>query len=213
MNFNIYDYKIKDIFMNYEYEDFTHSDMEDVLEYWQDVSQDPDFISKETGLDLYKVIQILETLQKRGDISGFEKVKVNQVDESKVLLFEDIVSPKIRKELRLDQLTKKSNDKNYFFDEKEIGKVYDAHIFEVKAMKVFYLPDLINIPLEVTIKGKDYFLSIVYLPDENIYYSGDKLDDLKNALGNNSKLFDEVTQQILDDHIPFDFWEVKNMQN
>jgi hypothetical protein len=205
--------------MNYSYEDFTHSDMEDVLEYWQDISQDTEFISQETGLDINKVIQILDTLQKRGDISGFNRIDRRKptVNEDKVLLFEELMDPEMRKELKLDQLTKTHDDKDYFFDEKEIGEVYDAHIFEVKAIKAVYQQGLIIIPLEVTVKGKDYDMFMVYSPDENVYYGGPEgektVQSLRDVLGPNWNLFDEVTEQILNNHIPLDFWEVKKIQN
>jgi len=205
--------------MDYQYEDFTLNDMEIVLEYWQDVSQDPEFIAKETDLDLNKVIQILHTLQKRGDISGFSRITIRKsnVNEDKVFLFEELMDTEIRKSLKLDQLTKTRDDKDYFFDEKEINKVYDAHIFEVKVTKAVLQQSVLIIPLEVTVKGKDYDMFMVYLPDENVYYGskeGEKtVQSLREVLGNNWNLFDEVTEQILNDHIPLDFWEVKNMQN
>jgi hypothetical protein len=205
--------------MDYQYEDFTLNDMENVLEYWQDVSQDPEFIAKETDLDLNTVIQILHTLQKRGDISGFSKItrRKPNVNEDKILLFEELMDPEMRKALKLDQLTKTHDDKDYFFDEKEINEVYDAHIFEVKAIKAVYQQGLIIIPLEVTVKGKDYDMFMVYSPDENVYYGsseGEKtVQSLRTALEPNWDLFDEVTEQILNNHIPLDFWEVKNIQN
>jgi hypothetical protein len=205
--------------MDYQYEDFTLSDMEDVLEYWQDVSQDPEFISKETDLDLNTVIQILHTLQKRGDISGFSRISRRKpnVNEDRVLLFEELVDPELAKALKLDQLTKTHDDKDYFFDEKEINEVYDAHIFEVKVLKAVLQQSVLIITLEVTTKGKDYDMFMVYAADENVYYGskeGEKtVEALRQALGANWDLFDEVTERILNDHIPQDFWEVKNIQN
>jgi hypothetical protein len=204
--------------MNYEYEDFTHSDMEDVLEYWQDVSQDPEFISKETDLDLYTVIQILHTLQKRGDISGFNRVNRKKLDESKVLLFEELVDPEVIKSLKLDKLTSKTEYKKYFFDEKEINEVYDAHIFEIKVTKIVYQQGVIVIPLEMEYKGSDYSMFMVYDSDESVYYGSKTgeagMEEIRKILGEeNMELFDSVTEQILNDHIPNDFWEIRNKLN
>ncbi len=62
---------------NYEYEDFTLSDMEDVKEYWndgcnemyaEDVENCIDFISTETMIDKSKVRQIIHTMLKSGEI-------------------------------------------------------------------------------------------------------------------------------------------------
>jgi hypothetical protein len=205
--------------MDYKYEDFTNNDMENVLEYWQDVSQDPEFISKETDLDLNTVIQILDTLQKRGDISGFNKIERRRnLDESKVLLFEELVDPEVIKSLKLDKFTDKEEYKKYFFDEREINEVYDAHIFEIKVIKVVYQQGLIVIPLEIEYKGSDYSMFMVYDSDDNVHYGSktgeDGVEKITKTLGEeNMELFDSVTEQILNDHIPNDFWEIRNKLN
>jgi biopolymer transport protein ExbD len=37
--------------------------------YWKDQSQDPEFISQDTGIDLEKVMEILELLSNQGNSS------------------------------------------------------------------------------------------------------------------------------------------------
>jgi len=197
---------------------FTTVEIEEVLSIFQDESQDPEYISESTGMEIEKVLSILNHLQSQGDIQGFNKIerKMN-ISEDKVILFsESIISPDLRKELKIDQLVKGSKDKNYFFDEKDINEVYNAHIFEIKVTKVIYQNAVVIFPLVVTIKNHDFEMFMVYHPDENVYYAsekGESLIKLKSLLGNNSELFDEVTERILNDHIPQDFWEVKNIQN
>lgn len=62
---------------NYEFEDFTMNDMEDVKEYWNDGANEMyeedaegalEFISSETMLDIEKVTQIVKTMLKSGEI-------------------------------------------------------------------------------------------------------------------------------------------------
>ena len=192
--------------MSYEFEDCTPNEIEDIIEYWQDISQDPVFIADEIGMEFDKVVEILEILQERGEISGFSRIskRKSDVDDDKVLLFEELISPEVRNTL---------TDNDYFFDEKEINEIYEAYIFEIKVTKAFYKGGMIFIPLEVTIKGKSISIFMVYSPDENVYYdseTGDgEVDELRNILGSNWKLFDEVTEKILSDNLPEDFWQVR----
>ena len=200
--------------MDYEFEDFTMSDMEDVLEYWQDVSQDPKFISNETGMELDKVIQILDTLQRRGDISGFKKIEKKM--EGKILLFEDL-NPEIAKSLKLSTLTKGTGNKDYFFEEKDIDEVYDAHVFEIRTKKVYVSGDIIVFPITLTHKGQDYEMFLLYTSDDDVLYGSKDKDgvlEVRKALGDqNIEILNDTTLQIVNDHIPQDFWEVRNRQN
>lgn len=204
--------------MNYEYEDFSMSDMEDVLEYWQDISQDPKFISNETGLTIDKVVQILNTLQKRGDITGFTPIeKKYKVQEDRILLFNELVSPGVFKSLGLDKMDKSSTDKDYFFTEKEIDEVYDAHIFEIRAIKIISKSGMLIIPIEVSAKGMNYNIFIVYTSDEDVFYGsedGDKtINDIKTLIGTNWDIFEDTVNQIIDENIPVDYWDVINKVN
>lgn len=193
---------------------FTTVEIEEVLNLYQDESQDPKYIAESTGLEINKVVAILEHLQSQGDIQGFNKIeRKRNINEDRILLFsEAIVDPEVIKSLKLDKI----NDKNYFFDEKEIEEVYDAHIFEVKAEKAHLHPIGLIITLVLTIKMKDFNIFMVYTPDENVYYGAEDgentIKQLEDALGDNWELFNDVTQQILDDHIPRDFWEVRMLQ-
>ena len=200
--------------MDYEFEDFTMSDMDDVLEYWQDVSQDPKFISNETGIELNKVIQILDTLERRGDISGFKKIERKM--EGKILLFEDL-NPETAKLLKLSQITKGTGNKDYFFDEKDINEVYDAHVFEIRTKKVYVSGDIIVFPITLTHKGQDYEMLLLYTSDDDVLYGSKDKDgvlEVRKALGDqNIEILNDTTLQIVNDHIPQDFWEVRNRQN
>lgn len=193
---------------------FTPVEIEEVLNVYQDESQNPEYISETTGLDLDKVIKILQHLQSQGDIEGFNKIERRKINENRVFLFiESAVDPDVIKSLKLDKI----NDEDYFFDEKVIDEVYDAHIFEAKVEKIILQPGGVIINMIVTHKMHDFEISIIYTPDDNVYYADknnlNNINNLKNSLGNNWELFDEVTNQILDDHIPIDFWEVRNRRN
>ena len=97
---------------------FTTVEIEEVLNLYQDESQNPEYISESSGIEIDKVLAILNHLQKQGDITGFQKIeRKKNLNEDRILLFsEAIIDPEVLKSLKLD----KFNDKRYFFDEKEI---------------------------------------------------------------------------------------------
>jgi hypothetical protein len=51
---------------------FNQAEKDIVQNHWIDISQDPDFISQETGLDKNQVLGILKLLSKEGRIEGFD---------------------------------------------------------------------------------------------------------------------------------------------
>ncbi|MCK9446126.1 hypothetical protein M0Q50_04450 [bacterium] len=67
-NFNITKFSDFDILENYEYENFTINDMDDVKELYDDGMTSAKEIALETDLDIDTVKQIIYTLKKRGDI-------------------------------------------------------------------------------------------------------------------------------------------------
>jgi hypothetical protein len=112
---------------------------------------------------------------------------------------------------------KKIDRSKYFFSHKEINQLYDAHIFEilVKDMNLDTGGKAVLINLLVTYKFKDYGVGILYMDDENVFY-GDLTDeelgvsDLRQDMGeSNMEIFNDVTEQIIDELIPIDFWEIR----
>ena len=65
---------------------YSQNDIENVLEYWQDISQDVKYISDELNLDINNVIDILSKLQSENQINGFEKIqkRKRQLDLARV---------------------------------------------------------------------------------------------------------------------------------
>lgn len=112
---------------------------------------------------------------------------------------------------------KKIDRSKYFFSHKEINQLYDAHIFEilVKDMNLDTGGKAVLINLLVTYKFKDYGVGILYMDDENVFY-GDLTDeelgvsDLRQDMGeSNMEIFNDVTEQIIDELIPIDFWQIR----
>lgn len=113
------------------------------------------------------------------------------------------------------------NRKDYFFEFKEINQVYDAHIFEilVQDMNLDKGGKAVLINLLVTYKFKEYGVGILYMDDENVFYadltnSEHGIYDLRQDMGEqNMEIFNDVTEQIINDLIPGDFWEIRTRES
>ena len=132
--------------------------------------------------------------------------------KSKILKFNELTIN--HKEFKLDQF-QKDKDEKYSFEKRDINELYDCHIFQVLAKEIVCDPrGFLIIHCIVTIKNKDYGLSIVYDTSSNIHYASTDEKELKEL---KSKIdIDElnyVTNNILDDEVPMDFWEVKTKYN
>lgn len=112
---------------------------------------------------------------------------------------------------------KKIDRSKYFFSHKEINQLYDAHIFEilVKDMNLDTGGKAVLINLLVTYKFKDYGVGVLYMDDENVFYADltDEelgISDLRQDMGeSNMEIFNDVTEQIIDQLIPADFWQIR----
>lgn len=131
--------------------------------------------------------------------------------------FEMMVTPEVKKELGLDKFQIPTSDVRYFFDEKMIEEVYDKHYFQVIVYKLANRGHLLIIPMRVDWKGEEFDIFMVLTSDDEVYYgskTGEQgVQDLRMAMGEYFEDFDELTNQILNDHVPEDYWDVRAMQN
>jgi DNA-binding Lrp family transcriptional regulator len=184
---------------------FPMDELEGVLELWNHC-KDPKIISKEMGLSIERVNKIIEKLKKDG-----------QIDIESILTLEEFIDKDVADSLKLNSLTKKSDDTDYFFTSKDINVLYDAHIFEVTVESMSYESNAITIFTIVNYKFVEYKIAIIYYNDEDIHYGSVDEDTLskfrKNMGPENMELFDEVTNTVIEDYIPTDFWDVRELSN
>ncbi len=195
---------------------YSQNDIENVLEYWQDISQDVQYISDELNLDINNVIDILSKLQSENQISGFEKIQKRKqvLQEKTVQSFLESLDPETLKALKLDKL----KSKEYFFTEKEVNEIYDNHIFLTKVSKITCDGDFVVITLNIEYRNTEFDIFMVYFSDDTVFYGSEKgkseLSRFFETMGpDNIEEFNIVTSRILDDHIPEDFWEVRGFAN
>lgn len=119
------------------------------------------------------------------------------------------------RDIGIDKISKSNSDKLYFFTKKNIGYVYDANIFQVMVSNMKMVKNSVKFNITLTHKFIDYNIYLIYLPDDTIYYGpDDTFKDIRGVMGeDNMELYDELTNMIINDNLPIDFWEVKNMKN
>ena len=131
----------------------------------------------------------------------------------KVLLFKEMLDPKISKQLDLDKLSKGIDNQNYFFTEKYLNKNYEFGPFEIFVERAVYQQSYIILPIQIKCDGLTHKMFLAYDNNENIHYGSEMGQEgiikIQQLLGHRRfQMLDEATSEIIDDIIPEDFWEV-----
>jgi hypothetical protein len=187
---------------------YSATELEEVLNLWHQ-TQDTDIISKEMEMTIDKIEDMLNYLQRNGEIDDWDPTN-QEIEES--------VDSETSKILKLHQFDVVNKDK-YFFTKKNIGKFYDTHIFmiDVKDMEMLSSDNAVKINCVVSVKNKDYNFFIYYNVEEEVFYGSpngeSEVKEMREELGDNMERFDQITMKILGDLLPEDFWERRSREN
>lgn len=172
--------------------EFNESEKDIVYSYWIDISQDPEWISQDTGIDSSKVIDILKSLSDEGKIKNFDESQI-----SKIKKFNEMIGPSDLKSfdpksaprnkiglddyftLELDKLNK--SDTDYFFDDEIINRSWVDFPLNIKVVrKRLGIRDMnekiIGFQLDVTFtnrigKSEEFTLAMFYQRDTTVWFS------------------------------------------
>lgn len=186
---------------------FRNDEIDIIHSLWMDTSQDPEFISQETGINLDKVLGILEFLTAKGKIKNFE------IDESKILLYEELVDIDDYFALGLDKLSTDKDDTDYFFSDMDLNKTFVKGPFTVLVRSKHFQQDYVVLDLDVSYMDETYPIFLYYDREERVFFltpgQPEVLDIFLEDLGDNLYNFYGFTDEILDKIIPYDFWETR----
>lgn len=179
--------------------------------YWKDQSQDPEFISQDTGIDLEKVMEILELLSNQGKIKDFH------IDENKIFLYEELIDIDDYFGLELDKLSTKGDDTDYFFSDVELNKTFTKGPFTVLVRSKHFQQDYVILDMDVSYLDETYPISLYYDRLERVFFftpgMPEILDFFYEEIGSNKQKFHKFSEEILDKVIPLDFWETRSKFN
>lgn len=176
--------------------EFSEGEKDTIHNYWVDISQDPEWISEDSGIDYQKVIDILTSLSKEGEIKNF-----NQSEITKVKKFNEMIDPSefknfkpgsaIRNKmdpddyfgLELDKLDK--SDTDYFFEDEMINRSWTDFPITINVVrKRLGIRDInekiIGFQLDVYYTNKigkteEYSLAMFYERDTTVSFSKEVL--------------------------------------
>ena len=176
-------------------------EMEEVLELWQNVSKDAEYIAKDMELPVERIHEILKELSQRGDILDYEE---------KILTFNEIyIDSESKRKMGLDAVPGQTN----------LYDVYYSQHYTVYTVAMVKKKDCVSVWLIVhTHLTRNVEIRMDYESSEYVYYrtAGSEksdYDDLESLEGyiaatNTKKEFDDITEKILNDLIPSDYWEI-----
>ena len=129
-----------------------------------------------------------------------------------------MIDPELIKDLELDKISKDSSDKEYFFSEKKLNKDYEFGPFNIHVEKVFFQQGFVIMPIEISCDGFLHRMFLAYDSDENIHYGSqmgqEGIIKIEQMLGpKRFQMLDEATEEIINDIIPEDFWDVRGYSN
>lgn len=173
-------------------------EMDKVMEYWNDITQDIRLISQELEIPENKVREILTQLQTENKIENFEIL--------------ESVDPETGNILKL-----KHFGPEYTFSKRNVNKLYDALIFDIEVKTMEADNESVVFDCEVNYKNRKYPFLMVYDTQEQVFYGSregkETVRELMDALGENEERFHQTTLKIINELLPEDYWEGKNKQN
>ena len=135
----------------------------------------------------------------------------------KIFKFNELMTPEMSIGLGLHNFLKDPKDKDYFFDSKEVNKLWDEDVIKVFIYNVRFDSDSLIFKSKITIYGEDFDIYILVDFDQNVEFGSEQgqeyIELFEIAIEDELEYFQDMFSDIYDDLIPNDFWEVKSKNN
>jgi len=135
----------------------------------------------------------------------------------KVFKFNELMTPEETKQLGLYPFLVNSDDEDYFFDFKEINKLWDEDVIKVFVYNVRFDGDSLIFKTKITIYGEEFDIYILVDYSENVEFGSEEgaeyIESFEQSLEDELDYFQDMFSDIYDELIPYDFWEVKSKVN
>ena len=135
----------------------------------------------------------------------------------KVFKFNELMDPELGIQLGLHNFQKNLKDDDYFFDLKEVNKLWDEGVVKIFVYNVRFDGDSLIFKTKVTIYEDEFDIHILVDYDENVEFGSEEgpkyIDSFDEAIESEIEYFKDMFSDIYDEIIPDDFWEVKSKVN
>lgn len=131
--------------------------------------------------------------------------------------FNELMTPEESEKLGLFPFLANPNDDDYFFDFKEIDRVYDEDEVKVHIHNVRFDGDSLIFQSTITLHEKEFDMYILVDFDQNVEFGSENgkvyIEEFEEALDPELDYFIDMFEEIYNDIVPRDFWEVKSKVN
>lgn len=135
----------------------------------------------------------------------------------KVFKFNELMDPELGIQLGLHNFQKNLKDDDYFFDLKEVNKLWDEGVVKIFVYNVRFDGDSLIFKTKVTIYEDEFDIHILVDYDENVEFGSEEgpkyIDSFDEAIESEIEYFKDMFSDIYDEIIPDDFWDVKSKVN
>ena len=135
----------------------------------------------------------------------------------KVFKFNELMDPEMGMELGLYNFLKDPKDDDYFFDVKEVNKLWDEGVVKVFVYNVRFDGDCLIFKTKITLSSKEFEVYILVDFDENVEFGSEEgseyIDSFEESIDEELEYFKDMFSDIYEEIIPDDFWEVKSKNN
>jgi len=135
----------------------------------------------------------------------------------KVFKFNELMDPEMGIALGLHNFQRDLKDDDYFFDLKEVNKLWDEDVVKVFIYNVRFDSDSLIFKSKITIYGEDFDIYILVDFDQNVEFGSEQgqeyVELFESAIEDELEYFQDMFSDIYDEIIPDDFWDVKSKVN
>jgi hypothetical protein len=135
----------------------------------------------------------------------------------KVFKFNELMDPELGIQLGLHNFQKNLKDDDYFFDVKEVNKLWDESVVKVFVYNVRFDGDCLIFKTKITINDQEFEVYILVDFDENVEFGSEEgkeyIESFEECIDEELEYFKDMFADIYEEIIPDDFWEVKSKMN
>jgi len=135
----------------------------------------------------------------------------------KVFKFNELMDPELGIQLGLHNFQKNLKDDDYFFDVKEVNKLWDEGVVKVFVYNVRFDGDCLIFKTKITINDQEFEVYILVDFDENVEFGSEEgqeyIESFEECIDEELEYFKDMFADIYEEIIPDDFWEVKSKMN
>ena len=135
----------------------------------------------------------------------------------KVFKFNELMDPEMGMALGLHSFQRDLKDDDYFFNLKEVNKLWDEDVVKIYVYNVRFDVDSLIFKTKITIYEDEFDIYILVDYDENVEFGSEKgpkyIDSFEKSIGGELEYLEDMFSDIYDEIIPDDFWDVKSKVN